>query len=155
MPRLGDLAARKFATCFVGRIIRRTVREHHYVFPPGCGSAVRIGPGAVLNDALLNVSCGSITIGRDAMLAHGVSILTGTHDYRMFGADRRYAIPDRGYDIVVGEGAWVASNATVLGPCRIGDHAVVAAGSVVTSDVAAYTVVAGVPARVISQIPRP
>jgi acetyltransferase-like isoleucine patch superfamily enzyme len=40
----------------------------------------------------------------------------------------------------------------VLGPCRIGEHAVVAAGSVVRADVPPYTVVGGVPARVLSTI---
>jgi len=102
----------------------------------------------------LNVSSGTITIGRNVLVAHGVSILTGTHDYRRFGNERRYAVPANGRDIVIGEGVWIASNATVLGPCTIGEHAVVAAGAVVVDDVPAYTVVAGVPARVVSQIPR-
>lgn len=155
MSRLGDLAARKFASSFLGSMIRRAVREHHYVFPPGAVDAVTIGTGAVLNDALLNVSSGTITIGRDVLLAHGVSILTGTHDYRAFGVYRRYAVPRDGRDVVIGEGVWIASNVTVVGPCRIGQHAVLAAGSVVIADVPAYTVVAGVPARVVSKIPRP
>ena len=47
----------------------------------------------------------------------------------------------------VEQGAWVGSGAILLGPCRIGAHAVVAAGAVVTGDVAPETVVAGVPAR--------
>jgi acetyltransferase-like isoleucine patch superfamily enzyme len=40
----------------------------------------------------------------------------------------------------------------VLGPCRIGEHAVVAAGSLVTRDVASYTVVAGRPATLVRRI---
>ncbi|MEJ7784690.1 MAG: acyltransferase [Solirubrobacteraceae bacterium] len=103
----------------------------------------------------MNVSSGTITIGANALLAHGVSILTGTHDYRVLGVDRRHAIPCDGRDVFIGEGAWIASNATVLGPCRIGEHAVVAAGSVVIADVPAYSVVAGVPARVVAEVPRP
>lgn len=106
-----------------------------------------------MNDALLNVSSGTIAIGRNALLAHGVSILTGTHDYRRFGEERRYTVPPAGRDIVIGEGVWIASNATVVGPCTIGEHAVVAAGSVVVEDVPAYTVVAGIPARVVAHIP--
>lgn len=155
MSRFADLAARRLASSFLGSMIRRAVRDHHYVFPPGADDAVTVGAGAVLNDALLNVSSGNISIGRDALLGHGVSLLTGTHDYRAFGVYRRFAIPPGGRDVVIGEGAWIASNATVLGPCQVGEHAVVAAGSVVTADVPAYTVVAGVPARVITEIWRP
>lgn len=155
MSRFGDRAAKKLAAGFLGRIIRHAVRDHHYIFPSNGTQAVTIGPGAVLNDALLNVSSGTITIGHDALLAHGVAILTGTHDYRVFGVDRRHAIPREGRDIVIGEGVWIASNATVLGPCRIGEHAVVAAGSVVIADVPPYSVVAGVPARTVAEIPRP
>lgn len=155
MSLIGDLAARKLGASFVGAFIRRAVREHYYIFPPDGGDAVTIGPGAELNDALLNVSSGTITIGRDVLLAHHVSVLTGTHDYRTFGVQRRHAIPGEGRDVVIGEGAWVAANATIIGPCRIGAHAVVAAGAVVISDVPAYSLVAGVPARVISHIPQP
>lgn len=153
--RLVDLPCRVFAASFLGRLVRRAVRDHPYVFPPGAADAITVGPRAVLNDAMLNVASGTITIGRDALLAPGVSLLTGTHDYHLFGEARATAIPPEGRDISVGEGAWIASNATVLGPCRIGEHAVVAAGAVVNADVPAYTVVAGVPARVVSQIPRP
>ena len=46
-----------------------------------------------------------------------------------------------------------ASGAIVLGPCTIGESAVVAAGAVVTGDVPARVVVGGVPARVIREIP--
>ncbi len=155
MPRLGDRVIRKAASGFLGHFIRRMVREHHYVFPVSLASAVTLGPGARLNDALLNVSSGTIKIGRDVMFGHGVSILTGTHDYRLFGVERRHAIPCNGRDVVIGDGAWIASNATVLGPCRIGEHSVVAAGAVVIMDVPPYSVVAGVPASVVSQIPRP
>jgi tetrahydrodipicolinate N-acetyltransferase len=54
--------------------------------------------------------------------------------------------------VVIEEGVWVASHALVLGPVRIGKHAVVAAGSLVLEDVAPYTVVAGRPAKVIKKI---
>src|SRR5215203_4767349 len=67
--------------------------------------------------------------------------------------ERQLAIPRSGRDIVIGEGAWVASNAMVLGPCTIGAHAVVGGGSLVIGDVAPYTIVAGVPAEVLRTIP--
>jgi acetyltransferase-like isoleucine patch superfamily enzyme len=56
---------------------------------------------------------------------------------------------------VIGEGVWLASHVLVLGPVTIGQHAVVAGGSLVRDDVAPYTVVAGRPAKVVKTIPRP
>jgi acetyltransferase-like isoleucine patch superfamily enzyme len=112
---------------------------------------VRIDPSATVNDALFNSVSGAITVERDAFFGHGVSLLTGTHDTAKVGVERQRAIPRDGRDIVVGEGAWIASNATVLGPCRIGAHAVIAAGALVVDDVPPNAVAAGVPARVVSQ----
>lgn len=49
---------------------------------------------------------------------------------------------------------WVGSNSTILRGVTVGDNAIIAAGSVVTKDVAANTVVGGVPARHIRDIDR-
>lgn len=150
MARLGDALARRLARGYVGKVARIAVRQHPHIY--GDGSRITIESDVVLNDALLNCSSGTIRIAKHAFLGHNVSLLTGTHDYRQFGAARKRAVPEAGRDIVIGEGAWIASSVTVLGPCRIGDHSVVTAGAVVTEDVAPYSVVGGVPARVLSQI---
>jgi acetyltransferase-like isoleucine patch superfamily enzyme len=146
--RIGrNLVLRLAKSATFGQLIRETVAGHHFVF--GDPERVEIGPGVVLNDALLNVSSGRITIGEYAFFGHGVSLLTGTHDIGRTGLDRQRAIPAEGRDIDVGRGAWISSNATVLGPCSIGDDAVVAAGAVVTQDVPPGAIVAGVPAKII------
>jgi acetyltransferase-like isoleucine patch superfamily enzyme len=106
----------------------------------------------VVNDALFNVASGTITVERDAFFGHGVSLLTGIHDVGTIGPARGTRVPSTGRDIVIAEGAWVASNATVLGPCRVGRHAVVAAGAVVMSDVEDFAIVAGVPARCVGRV---
>ena len=48
-----------------------------------------------------------------------------------------------------GRGCWIGAGAKVLGPVSIGDNAIVAAGAVVTSDVPAGAIVAGIPARIL------
>jgi acetyltransferase-like isoleucine patch superfamily enzyme len=58
----------------------------------------------------------------------------------------------QGKDIRIGNGVWLGTNSVILGPCVIGDHAVIAAGAVVTADVPPETVVAGIPARPIKTI---
>lgn len=113
---------------------------------------LRIDPTAVVNDALFNVSSGEIRVGRYAFFGHSVAVLTGAHDITKFGRERQTAIPRSGRDVTIGEGVWIASHALVLGPCTIGEHAVVAGGSLVLDDVEPYAVVAGRPAKVIKTL---
>lgn len=119
----------------------------------GPRSRLRIAATATVNDATFNVSSGAITVEEWAFFGHGVYILCGGHDYTRFGRERKRAIERSGHDITIEGGAWIASGAIILGPCTVGENAVVAAGSVVTRDVAAFTVVGGCPARLLSGIP--
>jgi acetyltransferase-like isoleucine patch superfamily enzyme len=121
----------------------------------GDASRLRIHETAVVNNALFNVSGGTVTVGKDAFFGHDVAVLTGTHDIEKFGRERQLAFPRSGRDVVIGEGVWLASHVLVLGPVTIGEHAVVAGGSLVRDDVAPYTVVAGRPAKVVKTIVRP
>lgn len=113
---------------------------------------LHVHPTAVVNDALFNLSSGEITVEEHAFFGHGVAVLTGTHDITTFDRERQVAVPKSGRDVVIGRGAWVSTRALVLGPCRIGEHAVVAAGSLVRGDVPPYTIVGGVPARELGTI---
>jgi UDP-3-O-[3-hydroxymyristoyl] glucosamine N-acyltransferase len=119
----------------------------------GDPAKLHVASTAVVNDALFNLSSGEITVGEWSFFGHGVSVLTGTHDWRIFGKARQTAVPKTGRDVVVEEGVWVSSGATLVGPCRIGANAVVAVGAVVMGDVAPYTIVGGVPARLLREIP--
>jgi acetyltransferase-like isoleucine patch superfamily enzyme len=92
-----------------------------------------------------------ITIGKDTFMGHGVKILTGSHNYYLFGEARQRALIPK--PVTIGEGVWIASFAIILPGVTLGDHSVVGAGSVVTHDVAPYTLVAGNPSRVIKTIP--
>lgn len=149
--------------------IRRAVAEHaetaahgadpqRLLYEPqihGDRERLHVHPTAVLNNALLNLSGGEITVEADAFFGHYVSILTGTHDVEKFGRERQEAIKRTGQDVVVGAGAWLASHVVVVGPCRIGAHSVVGVGSLVLHDVDPYTVVAGVPAKPLRTLERP
>jgi acetyltransferase-like isoleucine patch superfamily enzyme len=104
------------------------------------------------NEMLINLTSGSVTIGAQSFCGQFVTLLAATHDHHQFGRDRLMAVPTDGLDIVIGEGVWLASCSTVLGPCRIGDHAVVAAGALVRDDVPPYAIVAGVPARIVGSV---
>ncbi len=112
---------------------------------------VKVGVNVHLVNTLLNVSSGRIAIGDHTFFGHNVSILTGTHLIDKEGPERQL-YPLEGRNIDIGSSVWVASGATVLGPCTIGDRAVIAAGAVVRGDVEAGAVYAGVPARKVASV---
>ena len=127
------------------------VRLNHYLVY-GDPQRLKLSASCVVNNALFNLSSGTICIGEDVFFGHNVSLITGTHDYNKFGKARMYDFPTEGNDIAIEEGVWIASNVTVIGPCKIGKHSVVAAGAVVKGDIPSYQIVAGVPAKMVKAI---
>lgn len=127
------------------------VRLNHYLVY-GDPQRLKLSASCVVNNALFNLSSGSICIGENVFFGHNVSLITGTHDYNKFGKARMYDFPTEGNDIAIEEGVWIASNATVIGPCTIGKHSVVAAGAVVKGNIPSYQIVAGVPAKKVKAI---
>jgi maltose O-acetyltransferase len=109
-----------------------------------------IGDCSFLNHECLIDTAGDVTIGRNVALANRVALLTSGHemDDPRARAGRRVLAP-----IVVEDGAWIGANVTVLAGVTIGAGAVVAAGSLVRADVPPHTLWAGVPARLIRDLP--
>lgn len=66
---------------------------------------------------------------------------------KTYVAQQKFA--EKSDPVVIGNDVWVGANVTIPGGVTIGDGAVVASGAVVTKDVAPYTIVGGIPARVI------
>jgi acetyltransferase-like isoleucine patch superfamily enzyme len=118
----------------------------------GDASRLHIDPTAIVNDALFNVSSGDITVEAYAFFGHDVAVLTGTHDINKFDRERQLTIPRTGRDVVIRQGAWLASQVLVLGPAVIGANSVVAAGSLVHRDVPPNSIVAGRPAKLVRRI---
>jgi acetyltransferase-like isoleucine patch superfamily enzyme len=92
-----------------------------------------------------------VIIERDVFTGHMCWILTNQHDPSKFGEDRRMSSIKK--PVTIKEGAWLCTNSMILGGVTIGKHSVVAAGAVVTKDVPDYTMVAGVPAKKIKEMP--
>jgi acetyltransferase-like isoleucine patch superfamily enzyme len=72
---------------------------------------------------------------------------TGGHVFDAPGSIREQGFTKA--PIVIGSYVWIGANATVVEGVTIADHAIVAAGAVVTSDVPPGAIVGGVPARVV------
>lgn len=95
---------------------------------------------------------GSITIGKDTIIAQHVSLIASSH---LISSERSYRfLPwDKSkVGIIIGKNVWIGANATILPGCHIGDNSVIGAGSVVTKSVPANEVWVGVPARKIRAI---
>jgi hypothetical protein len=67
----------------------------------GDASRVITGESVVLNNAVINVASGTVTIEDFAFLGHNVSLLTGTHDYNQLNRDRQTSVPLTGRNIVI------------------------------------------------------
>lgn len=109
---------------------------------------IEIGGGVFANRDVMIVAFERIEIGTDTRIGERVSIRD--HDHRFDKPE--LPLKDQGYSVQpvrIGQNCWIGCNSVVLKGVTIGDHAVVGAGSVVTRDVPAWAVVAGVPARVI------
>lgn len=131
------------------------------------GIKARIEPGAIIRDqveigdnavimmgALINIGA---SIGEGTMIDMGAVLggraTVGKNCHIGAGAVLAGVIePPSALPVIVEDDVLVGANAVVLEGVRIGKGAVVAAGAIVTEDVPPYTVVAGVPARVIKEI---
>ncbi len=106
------------------------------------GDHVFIGPHSVL------YGHGSVTIGNDCLIAEHCSILSANHTIPSKERKIRWE-PDVRAHTVIGNDVWLGAGVRVLAGVTIGDGAVVGAGAVVTTDIPAYSVAVGVPAKVI------
>ncbi|MFL1550955.1 transferase [Pseudomonas sp. ArH3a] len=104
-----------------------------------------LSPGAVFHTH----QEADIQIGSRCDFGPGVEFVTGSHE---IGTGERRAGQGTARTIVVGDGCWVGAKSIILGGVTIGDGAIIAAGAVVTRDVPAHTLVAGVPAVVKRQL---
>lgn len=130
-----------------------------------------IGEGTYINDYSKISNC---KIGRYCSIGDYVCIVLGQHPIDKFpstfpafyydttnqlsftfhnGAPlyncNHHAKGDISFNVVIGNDVWIGSHALILGGVTIGDGAVIAAGAVVTKDVDPYSVVGGVPAKII------
>ncbi|QJD77016.1 acyltransferase [Spirosoma rhododendri] len=112
------------------------------VGPVRVGDYSRVGIGSVV--------IGPVTIGNQVIIAQHVVVSGLNHVYTDVHKPIRQQ-PTTSRPVLIEDECWIGANVVITGGVRIGKHAVVAAGSVVTKDVPAYSVVAGNPARLLKQ----
>jgi acetyltransferase-like isoleucine patch superfamily enzyme len=112
------------------------------------GNDVYIGPKAILT-----ASKSAIIIGNKVMFGPRVTIIGGNHNASVVGTymfDVKEKRPEDDLPIIIEDDVWVGAGAIILKGVTLHRGSIVAAGAVVTKDVPAYSIVGGVPARVIS-----
>lgn len=120
--------------------------EFYYIEKLELGRYVYLGENGYYNAA------GGISIGNGTCIAANVSILSENHNYDSL--DLKYIPFDSRKihkPVIIEENVWIGHGTTIIPGVKIGEGAVVAAGSVVTKDVPNYTVVGGNPAKTIKK----
>lgn len=132
---------------FYKKVLRFVVGENTvinmrtYILGPGRFS---VGANTHINQGcLIDTRCEGVRIGNSVSISHRVMILTGSHDIM----SRNF--PGRFIPVEICDHVWIGAGAIILQGVKIGEGAVVAAGAVVTKSVAPYSVVGGVPVRII------
>ncbi|MEK3806947.1 acyltransferase [Bacillus sp. FSL H8-0547] len=125
-----------------------------------CGDNVSVHPGVYIlnpqkisigNNVSIHPMCyidalGEINIGNDVSIAHGVTIMSSTHQY----SNLKISIKDQPVDALktdIYENVWVGAKVTILAGVEVNSGSVLAAGAVVTKNVERDTIVGGVPAK--------
>ena len=131
----------------LARLTGRAVDDSVTVFPPfysEFGKNLNIGKNVFINIGCRFQDTGGITIGDGTLIGHGSTLTTLNHS---IDPDQRADMTPA--PIVIGHNAWLGAAVIVLPGVTIGDGAIVGAGAVVTKDVPADAIVAGVPATLI------
>lgn len=128
------------------------VREASFLGRVTIARGVVIGRGSYINSGEVH----SGTIGRWCSIGYNVVIGPDEHDLASIAISSGLPARAAGQATfeqppppVLGDDVWVGANVVILRGVRVGDGSVIAAGAIVTSDVAPFTVVGGVPARLI------
>ena len=115
-------------------------------------SKVKIGSGCEFNsNVMINArGRGSIFIGNNVLIGPNVVLRSSDHSFVSLSEKISEQGVEDGY-IIVKDNVWIGSNCVILKNITIGEGSIVAAGAVVTKDIEPYSLVGGVPAKIIKK----
>lgn len=115
------------------------------------GCSVRIGNHTTVESAHFAVTepGRSISIGSNCMFSSGIEFRTGD-SHSILDKDTRKRI-NHGKDVVVQDAVWIGANAVVLKGVTVASNSIIGTGSLVTTDVPAHSIAAGIPAKVVRE----
>ncbi len=110
---------------------------------------VSIGP-----NALIYCAKSKVVVQRKVVIGPNLTIIAGDHNYSEVGkyiCDQHSKRAEDDQDVIIESDVWIGCNVTILKGVTIGRGSVVAAGAVVTKSCPPYSIIGGVPAKVIKQ----
>lgn len=136
-------------TLLVGDRVRLSATVATTELAIGNGATLTIGEQTFINYGTSISASESVTIGPRCNI--GTYCMIMDNNFHRLEPERRNEIPPSA-PVTIGENVWLGGRVIVLPGVTIGDHSVVAAGSVVTRDVPERSIVAGVPARLVRAV---
>ncbi len=119
---------------------------HVYILFP---ENISIGTGVSIHQFSYFDASGGIEIGSEVMIGHGVTIMTNSHNYNRIDISMK-SQNVRHKKVNIGDDVWIGAKSTILMGVNVGKGAIIGANSVVTKNIPEYSIVGGVPAKVIS-----
>lgn len=113
------------------------------------GYQIHVGARTFVNFGLVALDVAPITVGDDVQIGPYVQLLTATHPLEPEPRRDRW---ESARPITIGDNVWLGGGVVVCPGVRIGEDTVVGAGAVVTTDLPAGVLAAGVPARVVRSL---
>lgn len=134
------------------REILGTTPERFTIVPPflcDYGHNIHLGKNFFANYNCVMLDEAPITIGDNVLIAPNVGLYTAGHP---IDVERRNEWLEYAWPITIGNNVWICGGVTVAPGVTIGDNTIIAAGSVVTSDIPANVIAGGNPCRVIRPV---
>jgi len=156
-----------YLTCF--RHTPEDFRPYAFFFPAirrflvrsylkKCGENLRVKANAEISpksevgdNSELGTRCmiqSHCSIGSNVIMGPDIKIYSRNHKYERLDTPIQYQ-GKKQYNTIVGNDVWIGANVIILAGVKVGNHTIIAAGSVVTNDVPDYAIVGGNPAKVI------
>jgi len=134
----------------LSQIIGKQIDKSTTIFVPfytNFGRHIFIGKNVFINHACSFLDLGGITIEDDVLIGPKVNLITENHPVKP--SQRKSLILN---SIIIKRNAWIGAGVTILPGVTIGENAIIAAGAIVTKNVADDTIVGGIPAKFIKSI---
>lgn len=127
-----------------------TIMKNSYIYSHDGGELI-IGNNFILNtNSQLGASFGKIVIGDNCSIASNCVLRASNHNFN----NPNIPIREQGHsygEIILEDDIWIGANCVVTANTKIGKGSVIGAGSVVTKDIEPYSIVGGVPAKLIKR----
>ncbi len=135
----------KFSGVIIGTNVK--IKSGLIVEPFGCANLIRIGDCVFINTNCRFASKGKIIINDNCSIGPNVSIETVNHFHSENGK-----LHTKYQDVSIENNVWIGANVTILPGVTIGNNSIIAAGSIVNKSIEPFSLVGGVPAKLIKRI---